>query len=140
MSEPTVIHTSRPIVDILADADKIAKQYPPMVQDRPHVQIEVEGDTLRISGHTRTSVTHRYITYRLGTIDGINAVEASGLYSDDRLRLAVGEKLPAGVFVQMLYGTAILSGSAPADISTDSLIAEVKTIPGIRDVAVQWQR
>lgn len=138
MSDPNIIQSTRPTVDILADAEKIVKQYPPMVQDRPHVHIEVEGDRIRISGHTRTIITHRYITYRLSTITGVAQVEADELYSDDRIRLAVGEQLPAGVFVQMLYGTAIITGTLPEGVDSASLIASLKAIPGVRDVTAQW--
>lgn len=138
MSDTHVIHNIRPAIDILADVDRIIKQYPPMVQDRPHILIEVDGDTIHLSGHTRTSVTHLYITHRLKSIVGVQSIDASALYSDDKLRLAVGEHLPSGVFVQMIHGTAILSGELPPEVDDASLAASLRAIPGIRDVVMQW--
>jgi osmotically-inducible protein OsmY len=133
MSESTVV-SSRPDADIVADIEHSITQYPPMMHDRHHVSYTAENGQVTLSGHTRTSITRRYLVETVKSLPGVVAVNADHLYGDEVTRLDVGQLMPHGVYSNVDYGVAILTGQLPEGITAEALVQAVRAVPGVRAV------
>lgn len=131
MAEP---RTTRADVDIEADIDDILHHYPPLVNDRHYLSIDVDGGSITVKGHTRTDITRKYLVDALGKVDGAAGVNADGLFSDAEIRLDVGRLIPVGVYANVEYGVVVLTGSLPENVSEADLVAAVSGVPGVRAV------
>ena len=133
MSESTVV-SSRPDADIVADIEHSITQYPPMMHDRHHVSYTVENGHVTLRGYTRTSITRRYLVETVKGLPGVVAVNADHLYGDEVTRIEIGQVLPHGVYGNVVYGVAILTGQLPEGTTAESLIQTVQALPGVRAV------
>jgi hypothetical protein len=70
----------------------------------------------------------------LGRISGVMHLDTAGLFSDEDVRLAVGQRLPAGVIANVKYGAVILAGVLPQGANADQLTTAVKSVAGVRAV------
>ena len=127
--------TVRTDADIQAEIDHIIRMYPPLTHDRPFLNVIVAKRQITASGYTRTSITRRYLENALNKIPGVTKVKTTGLYSDDQIRLAVGQKMPAGVNCNVNHGVVVLT--IPVDEKTDKLVKAAQKIPGVRAVRTQ---
>jgi hypothetical protein len=67
----------------------------------------------------------------------VRSVSSNLLHDDEGIRLNVGKILPMGVqLARVYYGTVVLSGKLPADVSEEEVVARVQEIPGVQQVAV----
>ena len=133
MAETTVF-VDRPDSDIRADIERVLVRYPPMVNDRHHVNLTVADGLVTLSGYTRTGITRRYLMETLSRVAGVRGMVAAELYDDESLRLAVGSAIPVGIFTTVEYGHIILSGRLPAGQDADALVSAVSAVPGVRGV------
>ncbi|MDX2141476.1 MAG: BON domain-containing protein [Chloroflexota bacterium] len=121
-------------VDILADIQRWMNSYPPFVNDRHHVQVDMKNGTAYVHGNTKSPVTRKYVQEHMREVEGVQSVDASGLHDDDTIRLALGKLMPAGVIANVEWGMVVLSGKLPADSEVEALMAQVGTIAGVRRV------
>ena len=127
--------TIRTDADIQAEIDHIIRMYPPLTHDRPFLDVTVANRQITASGYTRTAITRRYLENALKKIPDVTKVNTSGLYSDDQIRLAVGQKMPAGVNCNVLYGGVVLT--IPDGVAAAKLVKAAQKIPGVRVVQTQ---
>ncbi len=127
--------TIRTDADIQAEIDRIIRLYPPLTNDRRALTVRVADRHVTASGHTRTMITRRYLENALEKLPGIASVNTDSLYSDDQIRLAVGQKLPAGVNCNITHGIVVLT--VPTGMATTRLVKTVGKIPGVRSVQTQ---
>jgi osmotically-inducible protein OsmY len=132
--------TTRPDIDIEADIHHVLGDYPPVVNDRHHIQVTVEDGHVIINGYTRTAVTHGYVMSRVPEVHGVISVDASEFYSDENLRLTAARDLPYGVFARLEYGTVILYGTLPDDADLEQLVQHVGSVPGVRRVVTSFDQ
>lgn len=131
----TQVKTQRPDVDIEAEIDHIMTRYPPMVNDRRHVTYSVKDGAVAVRGHIKTGITRHYLADMLPEIKGVKSVNLDLLYVDADMRRDVGALVPYGVFVNVEYGTVILTGRVPDDVDAKALIEQVEAVPGVRRVS-----
>ena len=124
----------RPDIDIEAEIDDILTRYPPLVQDRHHIETDVNKGVVTVSGYTRTPITRAYLVTALKNINGVTEINDSKLYSDGEIRLHIGRVIPVGVHANLDYGVAILTGKPPTETDIDQLTHSVAQIEGVRDV------
>lgn len=137
MAEASVA-TPRPDVDIHEAIEDIIVHYPPMVNDRHHVKINVENGVAKIVGYVKTPITRHYLHETIPTVQGVVGVDDSQLYDDETIRLEVGALIPFGVFANFEYGIVILTGRLPQGTDADSLIQKIKAVPGVRIVTSKF--
>lgn len=120
--------------DILEDIRVLFSRYPPLQHDRHAVHVHVERGVVNIEGYIKAIPTYRYLQDNLPQIRGVRFVNADRLYVDEVVRIAVARVLPLGVQVRVEYGTAILTGKLPADMTVEELVGRVATVEGVRRV------
>lgn len=128
----TFVVASRPDVDIAADIKRLITRYPPMMNDRHHVQYTVVDGKVTLSGYTRTAITQRYLLETTHQIDGVTEVEAAGLFNDEDIRVGVGQMIPMGVYTNVGYGVVMLTGRLPEGTDMTALVAAIEKVPGVR--------
>lgn len=134
----TMPSTTRPDVDILADIEAAIGQYPPMVNDRRHVKIVVLDGAVSVFGHVKTAITCTYLQDTIAQIEGVRSVDISALYNDDTIRRDIGSLIPFGVWANVEYGHVILTGRLSGETDPNSLINQVRSVPGVRDVRTKF--
>ena len=127
--------TTRTDADILAEIEHIIRMYPPLTNDRPFIHIDVTDRKVTAAGHIRTSITRKYLENALHNLPGVAKVDSKKLFSDDQIRLAVGQKLPAGVNCNVNNGVVILT--IPSTVAENKLVKAVQKILGVRAVLTQ---
>jgi hypothetical protein len=132
------VRAERTDLDIADDIERIIAHYPPLTNDRHYLDITVQYGAVTASGHTRTSITRRYLVNALGQIPDVVRVEADGLYCDDHIRLEIARLIPVGVIANVMYGTVILTGTLPEGGNEAELVALVDNVPGVRAVRTQF--
>ena len=137
MADATVV-TPRPDLDIHENIEDIIVHYPPMVNDRHHVKINVENGVVKLVGHMKTAITRRYVTETIATVKGVAKVDDSQLYDDEAIKLEVGQLIPQGVFANVEYDVVILTGRLPLETSEAELVQKVKAVPGVRMVTSKF--
>lgn len=133
----TPVTQSRPDLDILEDIEKAIVRYPPLVNDRHRVQIAVHNGVVTLSGHLKTSVTCQHLVDAVRQVAGVTRVHSDQLYNDDTLRREAGALIPSGVFVNVEYGTVLVTGKLPAGTDAAALEARIGAMPGIRQVVMR---
>lgn len=116
---------------IQADIDHLIATYPPLAKDRRAIHVAIENGTVTVSGHVQTTNTRRYFLDRLATIAGVYEVHAEDFYDDLAIRLEVSKVIPLGVQATVLYGTVILAGEPPQDMSAESIAERVLAVRGV---------
>src|SRR5687767_15020665 len=109
MSDVQALAT-RPDVDILSDVQTMIYRYPPLNQDRHHLETAVENGRLILSGYVKTWNTRRYLETAAPELRGVTSVDLSHLFDDDSIRLEIGKVIPVGVIANIEYGTVVLTG------------------------------
>ncbi len=137
MTEASVA-TPRPDMDIHEAIEDIIVHYPPMVNDRHHVKINIENGAAKIVGYVKSPITRHYLLETLPTVPGVTSVDDSQLYDDETIRLEVGALIPFGVFANFEYGIVILTGKLPQGTNADSVIQKIKAVPGVRVVTSKF--
>ena len=118
-------------IDILDDIQRWVNTYPPLVNDRRHVEINVQEGVAHLSGHVKTPITKRYVRENLRQVEGVVSVNDSELHDDETIRLALGNVLPEGVIANVQWGTVILSGTPLSDADLQALVAKIDTVAGV---------
>jgi osmotically-inducible protein OsmY len=122
-------------LDILSDIKHFISQYPPLIQDRRAINLDVKNGHVTVTGHVQTPNTWRYFLDMIPEVEGVRSVEAEGFYVDENIRLEIGKVLPVGVLVAKIqYGVVILAGSLPTGSSAESVVKSVGQIPGVVQV------
>ena len=129
----------RPDEDILNDVQTMIYHYPPLNQDRHHVQAAVVNGRASLSGYVKTWNTRRYLEGAMPQIRGVTDVDLSRLFDDDSIRLEVGKVIPVGVLANVEYGTVVLTGHAPEGMTADELAAKVGAVQGVRRVVTAFR-
>ena len=124
---------SRPDEDIELDIQRLIKSYPPLNNDRHHLNIGVAEGKASISGHLKTPMTRRYLISAVQRVPGVASVSSDGLYDDETIRLQAGKMVPPGVLVSSDYGVMVLAGKLD-EASRDALIKKLEQIAGVKRV------
>jgi osmotically-inducible protein OsmY len=130
--------TARPDIDIHNDILDLIVHYPPLNADRHHIHVEVKGGATVIHGHTRSSITRRYLLDSLGKVEGVQSVNADHFYDEETIRLDAGQVIPRGVLVNTRYGTLVLSGKLPDGTTIEQAVEAVSKIPGVERVMTEF--
>jgi osmotically-inducible protein OsmY len=134
----TQLLNPHPDIDIETDIQtQILHKYPPLLNDRHHVNIDVSDGKVTISGHVKVPMTRRYVLSKLERIPGVTAIDASELYDDETIRLQAGKMIPSGVLVTSNYGTVILAGK-PGNVSPGEMARRLGQIPGVKQVITSF--
>ena len=132
------VRAERTDLDIEDDVERILAHYPPLTNDRHYIVVTVQNGVVTASGHTRTTITRRYLVNALAQIPDVSQVNADNLYNDDSIRLEIARLIPVGVIANMMYGTVILTGTLPSGANEAELVAAVDNVPGVRAVRTQF--
>lgn len=134
MAEKVMLMT-REDADIHADIDRLVAHYPPLAKDRHAFKVTVKDGVVTVSGHVQTAITRRYFLDRVAQIEGVKGVDASGFFDDTSIKLEISRLLPLGVKANVLYGTVILTGEPPQDVSMEALAGQILSKPGVVRIA-----
>lgn len=121
-------------VDILADIQRWIYTYPPLSNDRRHIQVRVEDGVVRIAGNIKSPITRDYLRRNLGEVAGVHQIDDLALHDDDAIRLALGTVVPPGTIANLEWGIVILSGVLPTDEALEALVTQIAQIPGVQRV------
>lgn len=138
MAEPQTLSTARPDMDIHADVNNIIVHYPPLAADQHQIHIVVTNGMVTAAGHVKSQPNRRYLLDAIPRVNGVVGVNSAALYDEDTLRREAGQVLPAGVQVNMRYGTAILTGDLPEGATAEDMFALLTNIPGIEKIVTQF--
>lgn len=127
-------HGPRPDEDIEEDLRTFIHNYPPLQMSRPYFNFRSEGGVLHILGTVRTPQMRRVLIENAARIAGVSRVDATDLYDDDQVRVAIGQLLPPTVYASVHGGVVALTGSLPPGQPADALVAAVSKLPGVRRV------
>ncbi|MCA9909086.1 MAG: BON domain-containing protein [Anaerolineae bacterium] len=127
---------TRPDIDILDAVQLWMTGYPPLVNDRNHIQVRVEAGVVILSGNIKTPITRNYLLSHIKQIAGVQGVDDSALYDDETIRLNVGQVLTNGTIGQVEWGTVILAGKLPEGDVLDALIERIGKIAGVKRVVI----
>jgi osmotically-inducible protein OsmY len=127
--------TTRPDIDLEHDLEEIIIHYPPLMQDRHHIQVSVKSGVVTVQGYTRSPNSRRYLLEKIPLVEDVTEVHADQFFDDESIRFEVGRLIPAGqIFVRMEHGVVILSGRVPDGVNLGEIIQKVQQIPGVRKV------
>lgn len=133
------IETSlRADLDIAEDVATIVATYPPLQADRHNLRVDVQDGVVHFSGYLMTPISRYYLVELTAEVPGVQGIQDDGLFNDEALRLEIGRVLPPGVLVHVRYGTVVLSGHRPADMTDDQLAAAVSAVPGVKRVVTSF--
>ena len=105
-----------------------------------HIDVHVKNGHVTLSGHVQSPTTRRYLVVQIPSVEGVRSVSANILYDDESIRLNVGKESPMGVqLARVYYGTVILAGNLPEDMSEASLIADVQAVAGVAQVMTAFR-
>jgi osmotically-inducible protein OsmY len=130
--------TIRPDVDIEEDVRALIAHYPPLQADRHQVRTRVNDGVVTVEGHVRSVISQRYLLDRIPMIAGVKAVDASGLYNEEAIRLEAGQRIPSGVLANAVYSAVVLTGKLPDGTSAESVVEAVSQIPGVMRVITKF--
>jgi hypothetical protein len=131
----TTASDARPDIDILDEIHLWLTDYPPLQNDRHHIDIRVESGAVTVSGHLKTPITRSYLRQHINQISGVVRVDDSALYDDETIRLGVGPLLPQGAMAAVEWGTVVLTGALPGDPAVlDQLVASIAQVRGVYKV------
>ncbi len=121
---------------ILADVNHLIAQYPPLTKDRHSMKVSVQDGQVTVSGHVQTANTRRYFVDHVKTLDGVKGLDASRFYDDNTIRLEVSKVLPVGLQANLRYGTVIITGEPPENVSLADLQNQILRLAGVEKVIV----
>lgn len=124
--------------DLKAAVEQVIIDYPPAIHDRHRIHIIVHNGEVALKGNVKSAITRKYLLEHVARVGGVTLVDFSGLYDDDTIRLDVGQVVPHGVFVNVIYGAAVLSGTPPTDMSVEELVRKVGTVSGVQRVVTSF--
>ncbi|MCL4248442.1 MAG: BON domain-containing protein [Anaerolineae bacterium] len=127
---------TRPDIDILDAIQLWMTGYPPLVNDRKHIQVRVEDGVVLLSGNVKTPITRSYLLSHIKQIAGVQGVDDSALHDDETIRLSVGPVLTNGTIGQVEWGTVILAGKLPEGPALDALVERIGKIAGVKRVVM----
>ncbi len=127
----TAVASQREDSLIKADIDHLIATYPPLTKDRRAIRVTVRDGVVTVSGHVQTANTRRYFLDRLASIAGVTAVLHDDFYDDLAIRLEVSKVIPLGVQATVLYGSVILAGEPPQDLSAEVIAERVLAVRGV---------
>lgn len=130
--------STRPDMDIHEDVIRIILTYPPLANDRHHIDVAVENGIVTLRGNTMTPINRVYLEEHVAGLPGVHGVHAQHLADDETLRLDIGRLLPAGVIANVRYGAVVLSGTLPADTTVNELGERVVVMPGVNKVVTNF--
>jgi hypothetical protein len=128
------ITLARHDLDIRADINRLMIRYPPLSHDRDQIEIDVQDGVVTLRGYVRSRPTYEYLLNHIPAIRGVKTVDHDEFFCDEVLRLQLGRLVPYGVIVNLDYGTAILTGKRPEDISIEKLVKQIAQIRGVHRV------
>ena len=132
------VETVRSDADIEEEIDRIITRYPPLVHDRHFIDISVQQGVVTISGYVRTGITGAHLVNAIQAMPDVRSVKTSQFYSDDKIRLDVGQRIPAGIFSNVDRGVVILTGHLPEGSTEKKLVTAVGEIAGVRAVHAKF--
>lgn len=133
-----MVQATRPDIDIQDEIYDLVAHYPPLQADRHHFAVEVLDGNVTLSGHVKSPITERYFVDKVKDVRGVRSVSDERLYNEEEIRLEVGRRIAKGVIANTVYGTVILTGSAPQDKSGDVVVNDVAQVPGVQRVITQF--
>lgn len=124
-------------LDIQHDLDHLEYDYPPLMSDRFHIKFATNEGNVTITGYVKTVATYDYLLNAVNNVDGVQAVNADGLYVDDNIRRDVGRAIPLGIILQVEYGTVILIDE-PNDnnVKIADVVKQVSEVTGVKQVVI----
>lgn len=132
------IQASRPDMDIEADVEDIIVHYPPLMNDRHHLNVHVEDGAVTVTGHTRSAITREYLVDAVNKIAGVIRANTDLLFCDDDIRRDVGHLIPEGVYANVQRGVVVLTGQPASGVNTVDLTTKLTAVPGVRAVRTQF--
>jgi osmotically-inducible protein OsmY len=126
-------------LDIQDDIEDVILHYPPANNDRHHIDVRVEGGVATISGHAKTPITRLYLLNAISLVRGVNDLRADRFYDDETLRLELGQVIPLGIYVNVEYGTVVLSGTLSDEMTDDELVRRVASVRGVNRVVTAFR-
>ena len=132
------VRTSRSDADIQEVIERIITHYPPLVLDRHHINVQVSNGKVTVSGYIRTRITRKYFVDALRHNPEITELDADTLYSDEDIRLDVGQQIPAGVQSNIDHGAVVLTGRLPEGAQADQVVKAVQGVRGVRAVHTRF--
>lgn len=139
MIETHTAEIFRPNVDVLADIRELITRYPPLVHDKHHFKVTVNNGIVTLIGHLKTQATLQWFLARLPLIPGIKELVHDQLYDDDQIRLESAHYLPLGMFLNVQYGTVILTGNVEKGADLESLAQEMGNTDGVNRVITAFR-
>jgi osmotically-inducible protein OsmY len=133
-----MVQATRPDIDIQNDIYDLVAHYPPLQADRHYFTVEVRDGKVTLSGHVKSPITEHYFADRVKDVPGVRSVNHDHLYNEEEIRLAVGRRIANGVIANALYGTVILTGTTPQDMSGDAVVNDVAQVAGVQRVVTQF--
>jgi len=137
MSEPQTVSTPRPDIDIRQDVYNLIQHYPPLAADQHQIHVLVTDGVVTVAGHVKSQPSRRYLLDAIPKVAGVKTVNGAALYDEDALRREIGKVTPTGVQVNVRYGSVILTGTLPPDM-TEDLFAQLTAIPGVEKVVTKF--
>ena len=137
MSEPQMVSISRPDIDIRQDVYNIIQHYPPLAADQHQIHVLVTDGVVTVTGHVKSLPSRRFLLDAIPKLAGVESVNGAALYEEDALRREIGKVTPAGVQVNVRYGTVILTGNLPPDMTVE-LFEQLTSIPGVEKVVTRF--
>ncbi|MFQ3535036.1 MAG: hypothetical protein SNJ58_04090 [Aggregatilineales bacterium] len=122
----------RPDEDIEESVADLIRSYSPLRTSRPFFTFASLQGQVKFMGNVRTPQERHLLAERVPHIAGVKGVDVSELYDDEQVRFAVGKVLPYGVYATVHYGAVALTGKLPEEISVESLLEQVRAVPGVR--------
>jgi len=125
-------------VDIAEDIAGVIRSYPPLRASRPFVNYSVSNGQVMLGGNVRSPQARHYLIDHAPRLPGVTTVNADNLRDDEMLLVAIGERLPNGIYATALDGAVALTGTLPRNLSAQALVDLVKALPGVRYVTAKF--
>lgn len=127
----------RPDVDIEEDVAQLIRSYSPLKASHSYFKYQAHDGVVSLIGNVRSPQARRVLIDNVPNIAGVKQVDASALYDDETIRLAVGSLLPDGVMASVHFGAVALTGRLPAGASADEVTQKVGAIAGVKRVGAE---
>jgi BON domain-containing protein len=133
--EPT---DRRPDLDIEEEIELLIRSFAPLKASRGYIKFKSTNGHIAVEGNVRSPQARRVLLDNIPHIRGVVDCDASQLYDDEIVRIAVGQLLPPGVLASVHYGAIALTGHLPAGASADTIMKAISEVPGVRRVGAQF--
>jgi hypothetical protein len=129
---------TRPDVDIDFDLQQIIKNYPPLNNDRHHLELVVSNGDVIVRGHIKTPMTRRVLASRFRNVSGVRSVNCDLLYDDETIRQTAGKIIPPGALMTSDYGILVLAGTLDEELGA-KVVPQLEKIPGVKKVITAYK-